>query len=378
MAIISSKSYRILDARTVSNILTSKLVQTQKYPHIRSRFFDIKSTTQNKVLVTVKNQYSSNIEKIFDNVAELFSVDVLLGNKKVFVTSDKSETLGIDYQLSLQQNVRKVVVLFKASKAIGEKVPELLRPGVLNEEYFVSKINDQIEKIKEAKKQVNLPSIFSPVLDLVLFENNKEKYSVGPIKSIERVGQELGKSDVLIKTTKNKSVNISLKKENFSFWSSAEKYDKGKKVLDYLTKANLIQVSTSNNRGSLVDASTGEKLNGIRIPATIKEIKKYCFGEGRNKIDYILVESFEPGEFKEMRTSGKSGVVYKMEVNSDKIYTETTLDIVRLKEDVYFCITPSSKTSSGLGGSYSGFKLNFMNKKASEGYYEPNLSNVKL
>ena len=77
MAIISSKSYRILDARTVSNILTSKLVQTQKYPHIRSRFFDIKSTTQNKVLVTVKNQYSSNIEKIFDNIVELFSSDVL-------------------------------------------------------------------------------------------------------------------------------------------------------------------------------------------------------------------------------------------------------------------------------------------------------------
>ena len=378
MAIINSKTYRILDARTIINILNSRLVQTTKYPHIRNSYFEIKLASSGKVLILIKTQYASNIGKIFDNITELFSVDVLLGGKKVSVFGDKSKISGIDYQLTLQQNVKKVEIFFKASKKIMEKVPELLRPGVLNEEYIVSKINDRIEDLQEAKNKVNMPKIFNPVLNLGLFENNKEKYVVGPIKSIKRVGQELEKADVLIETIPNKKIKVSLKKENFSFWSSAEKYEKGKKLLDYLVNQNIIQTSYESGRGVLTETSTGKKLRGIRVSATIEEIKKYCFGEGNKKIDYILIQSFEPGDFTETRTSGRSGEVYKMNLNSNKVYKETTQDILRLRDDVYFCITSSSRSSSGMGSDYPGFKINFMNKKSSKLYFQPNLQGVKV
>mgnify|MGYP003345796766 CR=1 FL=1 len=378
MAIINSKTYRILDARTIINILNSRLVQTTKYPHIRNSYFEIKLASSGKVMILIKSQYASNIGKIFDNVTELFSVDVLLGGKKVSVFGDKSKISGIDYQLTLQQNVKKVEIFFKASKKIMEKVPELLRPGVLNEEYIVSKINDRIEDLQEAKNKVNMPKIFNPVLTLGLFENNKEKYVVGPIKSIKRVGQELEKADVLIETIPNKKVKVSLKKENFSFWSSAEKYEKGKKLLDYLVNQNIIQTSYESGRGVLTETSTGKKIRGIRVPATIEEIKKYCFGEGNKKIDYILIQSFEPGDFTETRTSGRSGEVYKMNLNSNRVYKETTQDILRLRDDVYFCITSSSRSSSGMGSDYPGFKINFMNKKSSKLYFQPNLQGVKV
>lgn len=378
MEIINSKSYQILNARTVINILNSRLVQTNKYPHIRSSYFEIKSSSISKVFIIVKSNYSSNIEKIFDNISELFSTDVLLKGKKVSAFGDKSKITGIDYQLTLEQNVKKVEILFKAATKKIEKLPELLRPGILNEEYLVSKINDEIEKLNEAKNEVGMPRIFNPVLSLGLFEGNKEKYVIGPIKSIKRVGQELEKTDVLIKTINNQNIKISLKKENFSFWSSAEQYEKGKKLLDYLVNNNIIQVSNENGRGVLIQTSTGKRIRGIRIPATVEEIKKYCFGESNKKVDYVLIQSFEPGNFSETRTTGRSGEVYKINLYTKSLYKETAQDILELKKDVYFSITPSSRSSSGMGSDYPGFKINFMNKSSTRIYFEPNIQGVNI
>jgi hypothetical protein len=325
----------------------------------------------------VKSQYSSNLERIYDDITKLFSTDVLLNGKSIFVTGRQSNVLGVDFILTLQRATSKFEIFFKSQKSIKPKVPELLRPGILNEEYFVSKINDQVKKINEAKNTIALPNLFDPNLNLVLYENNQQKYTINGIKSIERVGQLLGKEDVSIKTKNNKKIKISLKKENFSFWGSASQYSAANDILDYLIKSNLISVSNSSGRGVLTDISTGKPLIGIRLKATIGEIKKYCFGEGMNKVDYILIQSFNVGDFRDIRKVG-GGQDYKLELNSSIIYKETSNDIIRMRDNVYLTIVPSSSNSSALMPNYPGFRIQFATKGASKGYYEPSLANISL
>ena len=377
MAIINSSGYKLLNATTVINILNSSAVQTTKYPHIRSRFYDLKRTSDSKILLTVKSQYASNLERIYDDITKLFATDVLLNGKSIFATGRPSNVLGVDFILTLQRVTSKLEIFFKNQKTIKPKVPELLRPGILNEEYFVSKINDQVKKINEAKNAIALPNLFDPNLNLVLYENNQQKYTINGIKSIERVGQLLGKEDVSIKTKNNKKIKISLKKENFSFWGSASQYSAANDILNYLIKSNLISVSNSSGRGVLSDISTGKPLIGIRSKATIGEIKKYCFGEGMNKVDYILIQSFNVGDFRDIRKVG-GGQDYKLELNSSIIYKETSNDIIRMRDNVYLTIVPSSSNSSALMPNYPGFRIQFATKGASKGYYEPSLSNISL
>lgn len=376
MAIIDSSSYSILNARTIINILTSSKIQNNRnYPHIRSSYFDAKKATESKVIVLVKPLYSSNTERIFDDIAKLFSVDVLIKKKKVLVESETSNAVGVNFVLDLQYQSKSVKILFKSAKSeIKEKLPEILKPGSLNEEYFTSVINDAIVKLNESKEEVGLPRIFNPRLLLGIYENNVKKYTIGPVKSIERLGQELEKTDVRIKTDSG-NINISLKKENFSFWSSASKYSAAKNIIDHLIATNQIQISKSGSgRTEITNPVTGEKINGIKLPATIGEIKKYCFGENTNKIDYILINSYNPGDFKEIRRTGLSGEDYKLDLNSTIVYTETSKDIIRMKDDVYLTIVPSSKNSSALLPDYPGFRIQFANKKSSSKFL---LSDVK-
>jgi len=377
MAIINSSSYRLLNSTTVVNILSSKSVQTTKYPHIRTNFYDLKKWGDGKLLVIVKQQYSQNIERIYDDITKLFATDVLLGGQKVFATGEKSNILGVDFLLNLQRSTKKVQIFFKKQKANKPKISELDRPGILNEIYFVSKINDQVQKINEAKLAIGMPGIFDPNLNLMLYENYKQKYTINDITSIERIGQELGKSDVRIKTKNRKEINISLKKENFSFWSSSASYGAAKNILDYLIKTNSIVVSNKNGRGVLIDASSGKSLNGIRLKATVGEIKKYCFGDAGNKVDYILIQSFSNLNFSEMRKVG-GGEDYKLGLYSAKIYTESANDIIRMKEDVYLGIVPSSKNSSALMPNYPGFKIQFFTASSSKDFYEPKLPTISM
>ena len=232
MAIIDSSSYAILNATTVINILTSSKVQNNKnYPFVRSSYFDIKKSTESKIIIFIKTPYLSNIEKIYDDIVKLFSIDVLIKNKKLLVTNENSNSVGISFILDLQHQSKTIRILFKSTKSqIKGKLPELLRPGVLNEEYFTSVIGDAINKLNDAKTEIGLPNLFNPRLLLGIYENNVKKYTVGPIKSVKRIGQELGKTDVRIKTD-NGNINISLKKENFSFWSSASQYSAAKNII---------------------------------------------------------------------------------------------------------------------------------------------------
>lgn len=373
MAIINSSGYRLLNSTTIINILNSRAVQINLYPHIRNQYYDIKKTSDSKILIMVKSQYSGNIERIYDDITRLFATDVLLGGKSVFTTGRKSDVLGIDFILILQKATNKLEIFFKQQKSIKSKIPELLRPGVLNEEYFVSKINDQVKKINQAKSVINLSNVFDPNLSLVLYENNRQKYTISGITSIQRVGQLLGKSDVLIKTKNKKEIGISLKKENFSFWSSASQYSAAKNILDYLVKNKLILASNKSGRGFLVEVSTNKSLTGIRIKATVGEIKKYCFGGEGNKVDYILIQSFNVGDFREIKKV-RGGEDYKLELNSAIIYEESSNDIIRMRDNVYLTIVPSSSNSSAMMPNYPGFRIQFSTKNSSAGYYEPNIS----
>jgi len=380
MAIIDSSSYAILNATTVINILTSSKVQNNKnYPFIRSSYFDIKKSTESKIIIFIKTPYSLNIEKIYDDITKLFSIDVLIKKKKLSVTSENSNSIGINFVLNLQHQSKNVKILFKSVKSkIKDKLPELLRPGVLNEEYFTSVISDAITKLSQAKDEIGLPKVFNPRLLLGIYENNVKKYTVGPIKSVERIGQELGKTDVRIKTDDG-DINISLKKENFSFWSSASQYTAAKNIMDHLVKTNQIQISKNGaGRTEIKDPTTGRKIEGIKFPATVGEIKKYCFGENQNKINYILINSYNPGDFTEVRKIGISGEDYKLELNSSSVYTQTSTDIIRMKGDVYLTIVPSSKNSSVLLPNYPGFRIQFANKKSASNFMLPNVSGVSL
>jgi hypothetical protein len=201
---------------------------------------------------------------------------------------------------------------------------------------------------------------------------------IGPVVSIERLGQELEKTDVRIKTD-NKIINISLKKENFSFWSSASKYSAAKNIINHLIETNQIEISKNNSGRTVIkNPVTGEKIDGIKLPATVGEIKKYCFGEGNNKINYILINSYNPGDFKEIRKTGLRGEGYKLDLNSKIVYTETSKDIIRMKNDVYLTIVPSSKNSSALLPEYPGFRIQFANNKSSLKFLLPDIKGVYL
>jgi len=379
MALIDSSGYALLNARTIMNILTSSKVQSNKnYPHLRSSYFDIKKASESKILILVKSTNTSNTEKIYDDIARLFATDVLIKKKKITVESETSNAVGVSFILDLQQQSKSVKILFKSTKSdVKQKLPEILKPGSLNEEYFTSVINDAVVKLKETKEEVGLPRIFNPRLLLGIYEDNVKKYTVGPIKSIERLGQELEKTDVRIKTDSG-NINISLKKENFSFWSSASRYSAAKNIINHLVQTNQIEISKSSGRTVIKNLVTGEKIYGIKLPATIGEIKKYCFGENTNKIDYILINSYNPGDFKEIRKTGLSGEDYKLDLNSKIVYTETSKDIIRMKNDVYLTIVPSSKNSAALLPEYPGFRIQFANKKSSSKFLLPNITGAYL
>jgi len=374
MAIINSSSYRILNAATVINILKSPVVQTRNYPHIRSYYYNIKKSSDRRILILVKRQYSSNIEKIYDDITKLFATDVLLSGKKVFATGSDSKEVGIEYQLNLQRSTYKVDIIFRneRQRKSDKKIQEWDRPGILNELYFTEKITDQIRKIDEGKNAIGNASLYDPNLNLVLYENYKQKYIIGGVISAEKIGQEGGKSDVRLTTKNRTEVNISLKKENFSFWSSAAQYGAAKKILKYLVNNNILSVSGDSRRGILTEISTGKNIRGIKVKATVGEIKNYCFGSIGKKVDYILIQSFSKLNFSETRKVG-GGADFRTGIYSEKIYKEIANDIIRMQDNVYLTIVPSSDNASGLNPEYPGFSIKFSTAGASVGFFEPKL-----
>lgn len=139
MAIINSSGYRVLNATTVINILTSSAVQTRNYPYIRRNFYSLKKSGENKILVIIKSSYVNNIERIYDDITRLFATDVLLSGKPVFTTGEKSNILGVDYVLNLQRGTYKVNLFFKAETPTRPKVPEVAKTWSFERRIFCFK-----------------------------------------------------------------------------------------------------------------------------------------------------------------------------------------------------------------------------------------------
>ena len=238
------------------------------------------------------------------------------------------------------------------------KTPEVLRPGMAFELYFESIIKGEVSKLKELQKHYGRPliplSFFN--LTLNLFDSkNKNNINIFNIVDAKRVGQSNDKPDVeLIRRLDNGSprpkIKISLKQGNFGFWSSANAYDGALKVLDDTVANNKIIINTSLS--GVRSFPIG--IRGIYVPATKEETKKFCFGEGKNEVDYIVINSKYQGIDEN----------FIMNVVCEKIYRKNSpSDLAELMKDVYLLIEEAEGGKTGMGGSkmMKGFDIRFVN-----------------
>lgn len=240
-----------------------------------------------------------------------------------------------------------------------QKTPKVLRPGEAYELYFKSVILDGIGELNVLREELDIPeNIFNLYhnLTLNLYDNDGMKASIGPIVGVEKVGQELGKSDVNISIRNKPKVKISLKQSNFSFWSSASTY----------TPRPLNVLNSAIQNGNVIPQKTSagityfeNNIGGIRVPATKEEIKQYCFG-GPSGVDYIIINGGNVR--KETKATDNKFILH---IKADKIYrNRIESEITRMQPDVFLVIKSNldGRTSSGLSP-YRGLTIHFTNKR---------------
>ncbi|MDW7641844.1 MAG: hypothetical protein SCG72_05515 [Nitrosarchaeum sp.] len=266
----------------------------------------------------------------------------------------KDETLIRKYKTILV-NANKDISIKIFAGLHKTKTPEVLRPGIAFELYFESIIKGEISKLKDLQKEYGRPliplSFFN--LTLNLFDNkNKNSINIFNIVDAKRVGQTNDKPDVeLIRRLDTGSprptIKISLKQGNFGFWSSANTYRDALEILDRNISDGIVSINTSMSGAR----SFSSGIRGIYVPATKEETKKFCFGEGKNKVEYIVINSKYQGIDEN----------FVMNVICEKIYRETSpSDLNELMKDVYLLI---EETEPGRGGAkiMKGFDIKFVN-----------------
>jgi hypothetical protein len=270
--------------------------------------------------------------------------------------SAEIDTSSIAKYKTILVNTNKDISI-KILVGLKEKKPEVLRPGMAFELYFESIIKDEISKLEDLQKEYGSPEI--PLsffnLTLSLFNNENKKYiNISNIVDAERVGQNKNKPDIKIMResdsgSRKPTIKISLKQGNFSFWSSANTYRNALEILDNNISKGIISVNTSMS--GLRSFPSG--IGGIYVPATKEETKKFCFGEGDNTVDYIVINSKYQGIDENL----------VMDVICEKIYSKTSQsDLTDLMKDVYLLI---EETEPGENGSkmLRGFGVKFVNGK---------------
>lgn len=229
----------------------------------------------------------------------------------------------------------------------------VLKPGEPYELYFHSVILDELSKLKELREELDgIPSqIFDMYNNVTLnLYGGGKQISIGPIKSADKVGQSGKKPDILIKTKKGKDVTISLKQGNFSFWSSADTYsDIPKKILESTAEKGIVSLKTTSNGVTVFDGNVG----GIRVPATVDEIKKYCFG-GPNGVDYIVINA---------KLTGVSRNIISMK-GMNILKNNNSKDINRMMSDVYLVIKSDPKRNASALSPYKGLTVSFVNRSS--------------
>jgi len=230
------------------------------------------------------------------------------------------------------------------------KTSSVLRPGEAYELYFHSVILDELNKLKELREEMDIPpQMFDMYNNLTLnVYGGGKKISIGPIRSADKVGQTGKKPDISIKTKSGKDVTISLKQGNFSFWSSADTYQSvPKKILENSLNGGIVSIQSSPGQSVVFSNNVG----GIRVPATIDEIKKYCFG-GPTGVDYIVINAGVTGVSRNIISM--SGINIFKNNNAG--------DIMRMMSDVYLIIKRDSKRSASAMSPYKGLTVTFANR----------------
>jgi hypothetical protein len=356
---LNNKSDQVLNVETISRILGYPTVTT-KYPNIKKYYYEL-GRGRNILYVKVKPQYQDKINGIVNDIISLYTNDVKLSyNITVYKTIPKNPFYNSAVILSGGGN--KISILFPVLKE-KVKLSEVMMPGAANELILVSIIQDQLQVLKEVKEEVGsiFPYEFKPDLTLILYEktNPQVKGKIGPIKSISKVGQvRVGglqqKSDVKIDTNLG-SVNISLKQDIFPAWSSAMPYMGAKSVLKHLENTNQVQVQTISNRSKIIVGNN--TYDGIAVPSTLGEVRKYCFGD--SQIDYIFVNTFSSGDIISEITKTSTNN-FTIDMKSNLIYKNTDADIIRLQKNVFLSLESDTTNSSGLLPEYPGFKVSFI------------------
>jgi hypothetical protein len=254
------------------------------------------------------------------------------------------------------------VISIRVALPSNGKQSSVMKPGEAYELYFTSAIIDGISEMKELREQMDIPNdIFNAYNNLTLniFGSNK-KISIGPITEATKVGQAGLKPDVRIRCRNKPDVTISLKQGNFSFWSSADTYSpRPLNILkDSISSGKVIFNTTQSGTTSFTN-SQGQPIGGIRVPATIEEIKKYCFG-GSNGVNYIIISA------KNTNFSVKNKIITMQALEIYKNNSQS--DIQRMLSDVFLVIKRDPKRNASALPGYRGFSISFVNRNSA---YDP-------
>jgi hypothetical protein len=358
---LSKLTDKVLNSETISRILKYPEV-SKKYANLKSYYYEIRPGST-LVYIKVKKEYKNKINGIVNDIKTLFANDVKLAYP---VTSSETTPKNPFYNnaLVLTGGTNRITILFPLLKdKIKTNTPEVLKAGVTNELMIVSIVKDQLQLLNEIKNEVGglFPYEFKPNLTLQLYEKTNPviRGKIGPITSISKVGDVRvnglqQKTDVKVNTTGG-PVNISIKQNVFPAWSSAMPYSGAKQVLKYLINNNQIQIQKVSGYNKIQSGNTF--YDGIAIPATTGEIKKYCFSD--QEIDYIFINTFSSGDIISEITKTSTNN-YTVDLKSNLIYRNTSSDIERMKPNVFLSIRSDSGNSSGLIPEYPGFKTEFI------------------
>lgn len=306
------------------------------------------------------NTYEMNVS-LFANIFK--ELNRLYPNGHISITTPEKIGTG-----AIKSNFNRIIInkgdiSIKVFLNRTKKVPEMLRPGVALEEYVASMIKDDLRDLKDWMLGLKIGSITAaPMLHklnvkMEIQASNNTKIIITNITGAKRVGASKQKPDILIncRNVNRKplsSVKISLKQSNFGYWSSANQYKQALYILENAIATKKVNVNTTTSGISIFD----DKVNGIYVPATKEEVSKYCFGEGINRVNYIVID----GSYQGM---DEFNVIH---MNCNRFYSDNLRDIERLQKDVFLLISEDiQKNPSGLkrtdGTGYRGFDIQFVN-----------------
>lgn len=255
-----------------------------------------------------------------DDLKNVYKSNLIIYNSK-----GGGSTIG---RIEVTIGTRKdVYVLVKPPKE-----PQFLKTWRLNEEMFSDITAEYVDYAKDENSK----------LTLVITDGRKE-VEIKNVISAVRVGGQNKKPDIKITTT-DRSYNISLKMTPFASWHSYANNDSevsrdATKILDNLTN---------------IKAAFGAGSSGVSVISTIPEVKKFCYGEGSDSVDYIITSNITPKNF------NYNNDTKVLTLTVSKIYEKNIIDYENIKKDCFLMIRAERGYSIGI--KYTGYKITFVPK----------------